>query len=247
MRASRVNSSSLGSLYRSYDSRVGAGASGFSLNLRIVGGEHRPGARDSHWPSGHCLRSAASSRRVPWRLSAGPNRNWRRRRPWPGCARSWPTSRAPSNSVASLRLAAANSALALRSPSSAASTTARRRFSSAAFASLSRPFSFSIRARRVSLVFGIGGGDAGSPFSLRPSPRHRPVRRPGGGSRAARLVHAARSPARPAVEPVAPDWQLVSGPPIVRAPVVVVLTMTHSGRNSRGAPGRAPRRSFASR
>ncbi len=34
---------------------------------------------------------------------------------------------------------------------------------------------------------------------------------------------------------------------VVRRPVVVVLTMTHSGRNNRGGPGRAPRRSSACR
>ena len=34
IRARRVKSSSLGSSSRSYDSRVGAGGSGFSLNLR---------------------------------------------------------------------------------------------------------------------------------------------------------------------------------------------------------------------
>ena len=45
----------------------------------------------------------------------------------------------------------------------------------------------------------------------------------------------------------APGLAFASGTRIVRRPVVVVLTMTHSGRNNRGGPGRAPRRSSACR
>ena len=40
MRANRVKSSSLGSLYRSYDSRVGGGCLGIELELAVIGGEH---------------------------------------------------------------------------------------------------------------------------------------------------------------------------------------------------------------
>ena len=46
------------------------------------------------------------------------------------------------------------------------------------------------------VVFGVGRGVARKSVLLRPSPRHRPARRPGGGSRAARPVRARGSPAR---------------------------------------------------
>ena len=70
--------------------------------------------------------------------------------------------------MATLRLAAANSDLALRSPSSAASTIARRRFSSAAFASVSSSLQlFNQRLARL-LIFRIGGDLAGSPLPFDP-------------------------------------------------------------------------------
>ena len=156
------------------------------------------------------------------------------------------TSRALSNIVASLRLAAANSDLALRSPSRAASTIARRRFSSVVMASLSRFCSFSTRARRVfsysesavrRLVdccsATLGFGPARSSTRRRISRKTARSRFKIAGSEVACTV--------------APEVALMSELGIVRAPVVVVLTMTHSGRNSRGGPGRAPRRSFACR
>ena len=107
--------------------------------------------------------------------------------------------------------------------------------------------SFSINAAARLLVLGVGRRDAAMHAHLRLSPRHRLARRPGGGSRAARPVRAARIAGSDGIAALEPRLELESGRPIVRRLVVVVLTMTHSGRNSRGGPGRAPRRSSASR
>ena len=68
--------------------------------------------------------------------------------------------------MAILRLAAANSALALRSPSSAASTIARRRFSSAAIASRFEVLQLFDQGATRLFVFGVGRGVAGRPFSF---------------------------------------------------------------------------------
>ena len=170
-----------------------------------------------------------------------------RRRPQPcrGCGRSWPIRARRRTSVAILRLAAANRPWpwprrAMRGvddrspPLLVVRSWLRARAAS----------SFSTRAWSCLLVFGVGRGVAGTRGRLRPSPRPRPARRPGGGSRAGRRARAEdlglgrrRAIALGLLDPERRSFATLAD---------VVLTIAHSGRNSRGGPGRAPRPSFAS-
>ena len=242
MRASRVKSSSLGSLNFSYDSETAAAGSGSSPNFLYSAARNASRLRiesaSSALSSIGLLFSAFCLAAFFW-----PSRGSERPRPCRWRSSLLTVSRAPSNMVAILRLAAANSALALDSPAMAALTIDIRCFSSSAVGFALE--SLELFAERLASpgVFGVGPACRLRHGRHEPWLRLRPARPPGRGSSRS----TARSRSRRSGSEAAWPLGLASVSGGGRKPGVEVVKIAHSGRNNRGGPFRAPRPSPASR